>query len=225
MFQNPGFALGAPAIKNKIWFFTTAYPQFTNYDRTVKFLRDGSVASFQRNDRQDFTLTLLDFQPFEKLRGSFGYPHNPYRVRGLLPSQQGTDNPPNVNTLRGQGSRPPATSFNYQADWTASSKFLVRFYGGFQYSSYKGYGVPRVTYIAYAAQNLNLPNQTLPIPPPPPAPSPRQPVDRQGHRRAAQPQTHRQLPAQRQRPAQPPLRLLPSPDFSQITGQKPSSVA
>lgn len=163
-FQNPGFTLGGPVIKNKIWFFTSAYPQFTNYDRTVKFLRDGSVASFQRNDRQDFTLTRLDFQPFEKLRGSFGYQYNPYRVRGLLPSQQGTDNPANVNALRGQGGRTPVTSYNYQADWTASSKFLVSVYGGFQYSNYKDYGVPRGTYIAYTAPNLALPGLGLPVP-------------------------------------------------------------
>jgi len=109
---NPGFRLGGPILKNRLWFFLSAYPQFDKYERNVKFL-SGQSGIYQRKDRQDYTLGKVDYQVFSKLRTFFGYQYNPYRIQGLLPSQQGTDS--FATPFSQRGSRTPTTSYNYQA--------------------------------------------------------------------------------------------------------------
>jgi hypothetical protein len=81
--------------------------------------------------------------PFNNLRLNFAYNYSPYKVNGLLPTQQGTDafSAPWAD----RGYRAPYTTYNYQADWTASSKFLLSAFGGYSYRNYKDYGIPRGT--------------------------------------------------------------------------------
>ena len=151
---NPGFRLGGPIMKNRLWFFLSAYPQFDKYQRNVKFL-SGQNAVYERKDRQDYTLGKIDYQVFSKLRTFFGYQYNPYRIQGLLPSQQGTD--AFATPFSQRGSRTPTTSYNYQADYTASNSLLFSVFGGYQYSNFADYGIPRGTRYRYQNSNRTLP--------------------------------------------------------------------
>lgn len=153
--HNPGYQIGGPMIKNKLWFFSSAYPEFNNIDRTVTHIRDNVTKVWPVRERQDYTLNKVDFQPTQNLRFFVGYQYNPQRVRGLLPSVQGTDasNAP----LDGQGYRRPYQSVNYQGDWTIGSRTLLSVFGGYQYNNFKDYGVPRGTRYRYNNSNQNLP--------------------------------------------------------------------
>jgi hypothetical protein len=158
---NPGFNIGGRIVRDKLWFFASAYPQLDKYNRTVTYLRGGNTLSYESRVRQDFSMARLDYQPLAKLRTNFSYMYNPLRENGQLPSRQGTD--AESNPWADRGSRRPATSYNWQADWTATSKMLVSVFGGYQYFNYKDYGIPGGTRYRFANGNGSLP-ASLPIP-------------------------------------------------------------
>ena len=151
---NPGFRIGGPIIKNRIWFFSSAYPQFTKTQRAVTFL-NGKSGTYESKVRQDYTLNKIDYQVFSKLRTFFGYQYNPQKTNGYLPSQQGTD--AFSTPWAQQGNRQPTTTYNYQADYTVTNSLLFSVFGGYNYSNYADYGIPRGTRYRYNNTNRNLP--------------------------------------------------------------------
>ncbi|MDP3731330.1 MAG: hypothetical protein Q8R34_02445, partial [bacterium] len=158
-FLNPGYTLGGPVIKDRIWFFSSYFYQGSRTDRSVKFLADGKTRDFVSRQRQDFALNKVDFAPFGNLKGSFSYYYKPLKTMGLLPSQQGTDSPNSPFSQKGY--RRPASSYQWQLDYIVSNKLLLGGFGGYHYSNFKDYGTPRGTYYAFANSNLNV---NLPIP-------------------------------------------------------------
>lgn len=163
-FLNPGFSLGGPFWKDKIWFFGSYFPAMWRYDRRVteQRFRDYSHVVWFRRDRQDWLTAKLDIAPASRLRTYVSYVYSPYKVNGLLPSQQGTDNPQAPWPDRGY--RSPGATYAYGADFTATNRLLFSVRGGYNYRNYKDYGIPRGTRYRFANTNTNLPPD-LPVPP------------------------------------------------------------
>jgi hypothetical protein len=154
-FLNPGFRLGGPVKRDFAWFFISGYPQFTRRERDVTFLRPAETRNYRQRMRQDYTMAKIDIQPLSKLRGSFSYFYNPLRVNGLLPTYQGTD--AITNPWADRGYRQPAAAYGWSADYSATSKLVISAFGGYQYSNYMDYGIPRGTRYRYATPNLTIP--------------------------------------------------------------------
>jgi hypothetical protein len=152
---NPGFRLGGPILRNRIWFFASAYPESNEFTRTTSVRGATGTQTFTQNIRQDYGLAKMDFAPTSKLRGSASYYYMPRRVNGLLPSYQGTD--PASAPWADQGSRSPQANYNWSADYQFSPTFSVNTFGGFNYRNFKDYGVPAGTRYRYANGNTTLP--------------------------------------------------------------------
>jgi hypothetical protein len=151
---NPGYALGGRIVRDRLWFFSSYYPSFTDTDRTVAFT-SGQTGTYNRKDRQDFWLNRLDWMPFQKMRVTGSYMYNPAKVNGLLPGRQGTD--AYTTPWADLGSRSPWSIFNYQADYTVTSKFVISGYGGYNYQNYKDYGSPKdQPHFQYINSNIGL---------------------------------------------------------------------
>jgi len=159
---NPGAAIGGPFKKDKAWFYAAWFPELRRYERTVTFLRGNITRTFEQNTRDDYLLGRLDLAPASKLRTNFGYIYSPYRRRGSLPSQQGTDSPDSPWSQL--GIRQPAFTTTFAADYSATPKLLISARGGYNYRNSKDYGIPRgMPRIRYANSNMALP-ATLPVP-------------------------------------------------------------
>ena len=89
---EPGFTLGGPIMKDKVWFFAGYNPEFRPYDRTAPLSRrdpghgdaeaDGPVLHRERNGA---------VRPQLRARAAFNL--SDYRQEGRLPTQDGTSSP------------------------------------------------------------------------------------------------------------------------------------
>ncbi len=157
---NPGFRLGGPVLRNRLWFFLSAYPQFDKTSRTVTFLSNRETREYTSRERQDFSTARLDYAPAKRVRLNLAYVYNPYKQNGMLPGRDGTD--AFSNPWADRGKRMPAASYNWQGDWTASRKLSFSLFGGHSYTNYKDYGIPDGTRYRFMNSNRGLPG--LPIP-------------------------------------------------------------
>jgi len=151
---SPILRLGGPMIANKLFFFSSYEPSLTETDRDVKFT-SGTKSSFHRREAQQFLANKVDFQPLAKLRVNGSWMWNPNRVTGLLPGYAGTDDP--ANPWGQLGSRTASTLLHGQIDYIASSKLILSFRGGYNFSNNNtNYGVPFTTAIYYSNSNVGV---------------------------------------------------------------------
>ena len=150
---NPGYELGGPIWKDRIWFYSSYIPILERRNRNVNFT-SGQNGVYNQNTRQDFWMNRLDYAPTQTLRFYGNYYYSPYKVNGLLPTQRGTDS--FANPWADRGNRSPQTQATYHGSWTANSRFVLEGFGGYWYNNYKDYGVPSGTYYRYTASSRGL---------------------------------------------------------------------
>jgi Carboxypeptidase regulatory-like domain/TonB dependent receptor-like, beta-barrel/TonB-dependent Receptor Plug Domain len=131
---DPGFTLGGPMLKDRLWFFLAGNPDFNYTMRTVNWNYTGAVG--QRPFNQDTTtynsMARLDFLATQKIRlhGSWQYAYA--RQNGSLPNQDdihgltnstATSNPDNYNY--GIGYVQPNVMYNVGADITLTPTIVA----------------------------------------------------------------------------------------------------
>jgi hypothetical protein len=143
---EPGYTLGGPIFKDKLWLFSGYIPTLEKFSRTVNFsgATNPGPRTFYRTFVSQNMLNRLDYQPYNKLRlfGSWQYGYS--RITGQLPTL-----PDSVagqtNSIAGSdptqfrsdtGSVNPSNIFNFGGDWTPNSRLVVGArYGYFYYNS------------------------------------------------------------------------------------------
>ncbi|MFB3829689.1 MAG: carboxypeptidase regulatory-like domain-containing protein [Bryobacteraceae bacterium] len=140
-YLSPGGTLGGRIIKDKAWFFAGFYPELTRYERPITFLSNKSSGTFYERNRRDFMNGKIDVSPTSKLHGYAGYIYSPYRRRGRLPARDGSSDP--AIDWANRGYREPAASYTFGADYSVTPKLLLSGRGGYNYTNYKDYGIPR----------------------------------------------------------------------------------
>jgi len=140
-YLSPGATVGGYLKKDMLWFFAGYYPELTKYERPMTFLADGSSKTFEQKQKRDYLNGKIDFMPLSNLHAYFGYIYSPYRVLGLLPARDGSSDP-SIN-WDSRGNRTPAMSYTFGADYTPTPRTVIAVRGGYNYTNYKDYGVPR----------------------------------------------------------------------------------
>ena len=125
---EPGFAIGGPIKRDRLWFFGAYQPAMTTTDRTVNAntVNPDAIASTEHHrDTSPPTCVAAEQHP---RCASSSTTARAARPEGLLPALNGTDP---VGTNYSKASEFPNYSVSANMDWVASSKLLFGVSGGY----------------------------------------------------------------------------------------------
>jgi hypothetical protein len=158
---EPGYTVGGPIFRDKLWMFSSYVPTIDRYSRTVNFTgaTNPGVHTFTRSFTQHNMLNRLDYQPFSKVHLYGGWQYGYSRIRGQLPtlpdSAYGQPNPIAGNdpaTFRPDaGSVNPSNIFNFGGDWTPNSRTVVAVRYGYFYYNSEDRGLPAGVRYVYSS--------------------------------------------------------------------------
>jgi len=160
----PGFALGGPLLKNRLFFYESYMPDVERTERIVPYaFISGNALSGPRQYIQErirhYNLSRVDFQPTSKLQVYTSYIWSPARQKGNLPSRDARLAPPS-NDVSVQGGFAPAQQYNAAANYMATSRLLFSARFGYKYLNDKlgNYGLSAAPWITYQNATSRAPN-------------------------------------------------------------------
>jgi hypothetical protein len=168
---EPGYEIGGPLFKDKLWLFSSYIPTLDRTTRDVNFTGTLSPGphSFTRTNTVQNMLNRLDYQPFSKLHLFASWQYGYSRIKGQLPKEPdsvtGQANPiagtDPASYRPDTGSTNPSNIFDFGGDWTINSHTVATArYGDFYYDS-QDRGLPAG--VRYVYQNdLVIPNSSNP---------------------------------------------------------------
>ena len=115
-----------PVIKDRLWFFVSAAPQYREVER-VSVFPDGSTEANVLEVRNDYYFARLDGQVTEDLRLSGTYTYAPQAVTGgILPFGAGGS----TGDQSILGGRVNLQNFTYNGTWTPTDNLVINARGG-----------------------------------------------------------------------------------------------
>src|SRR3984957_13226633 len=162
----PGFTVGGPILKDRLWFFVGFSPQYNDTARTVNFnapicpALQGCPNSalgnqvFNQDQQQYFTTARLDFTATQKIRlfGSWLYQYT-RESGGSLPSRDPINSEsstvlnesiftPLTHFSHGLGYSAPNATYNVGADITLTPQIVSTTRYGYFFTNYHDFGWP-----------------------------------------------------------------------------------
>lgn len=143
----PSFYLGGAILKNRLYFFTSASPQYFDINRQFTF--PGNVTkTYTSKIRRDYDFVRLDGQITDKLQLNATYLYNPLKQNGALPlhatlfAVTNAANSPNEFAQSQLGGRIPATNYSFEGTYvpTQNLSFNVRYGRGYLNEKIENFG-------------------------------------------------------------------------------------
>ena len=154
----PGFSIGGPIIKDKLWFFASFNPEFRDRERTVNWDFTGNAVfpaqlgptPFSANQQTYYTNARIDYALSQKVRvfGSWLYQYQKESGE-FLPAQDSTTGLPNATattppSVYGHtlGFGAPNVTTNTGLDFTLTPQLVATFRWGYNFQNYHDAGMP-----------------------------------------------------------------------------------
>ncbi|WP_420237936.1 carboxypeptidase regulatory-like domain-containing protein [Telmatobacter bradus] len=151
---QPGFYIGGPVLKNRLWFFAGIAPMLNSVGREVDFTSSDSNAgklNFTQNSKTYYTNARLDYALNQKVRLSASWLYQYTREMGdTLPvadpiaSQSSYLNTaidsPITSYAYGYGFSAPNATWNFGADITLTQKLVSTTRFGYFFQNYHDFG-------------------------------------------------------------------------------------
>ncbi|MCK5376271.1 MAG: hypothetical protein KAJ97_04255, partial [Acidobacteria bacterium] len=138
---DPGFSLGGPILRDRLWFFATYRPGLRTIERTVDWLHypPDTYRQDYRNDQASINLTA-------NLSGSLllkaSATVSPEDLEGYLPNRDGRSGLPDQESWAPLGWEWEGETYSLTADCVASDSFVVSARGGLYHTDYNTTGIP-----------------------------------------------------------------------------------
>jgi hypothetical protein len=157
---QPGFTVGGPILKDRLWFFAGFAPQFNTLAKTVNFgAQDGNAGNqyFTQDTQQYYGSARLDFALTQKVRlyaswldqyarqtgASLTSPTNPL-ISDPVPSEAGFLNTATLGPLsaysHGIGWAAPNSTYNFGADVSLTPQIVSTTRFGYFFENYHDFG-------------------------------------------------------------------------------------
>lgn len=166
-YKNPirthevGYSIGGYFIKNQLYFFSAASPQFQERER--KYLTSDNK---EITLKEDFTgwqaYNKLSWDPTKRLRTNLGFLWSPRHTEGVMTGYTGYGNR-TTNTYNSmlpnlkRGSFSPQSNYSGSIDYTVSNTMLVSVRGARFWDNFKALGIPNVSAVEWGEPSTNLP--------------------------------------------------------------------
>ena len=154
---EPGYQIGGPALKNKLWLFSSYIPSVDTTRRVTNFTAANPGPRTLTQTRTDHNAyNRLDYGVTNSLRvfGSWNYGY--WRQTGTLggadspAGQLNTGRTTDPNTLRADaGSVNPLSIYTFGGDWTPTAKLVVSVRYGYFFNNTEQRGTPVGTRYVY----------------------------------------------------------------------------
>ncbi len=165
---EPGYEIGGPLFKDKLWLFSSYIPTLDTIHRTTTFTgANPGPRTLTSSFIQHNMYNRLDYGIMSSLRlyGAWNYAYS--RTTGQLGApdsafgQTNTGATTDPNTLRSDaGSVNPLSVYSFGADWTPTAKLVVSARYGYFFSNNEQRGIPTGTRYVYQA-TVNASNRDL----------------------------------------------------------------
>jgi Carboxypeptidase regulatory-like domain/TonB dependent receptor/TonB-dependent Receptor Plug Domain len=125
---EPGFDIGGPIVRDRLWFFGSFLPSFTDTDRTVTARADGVTRTTNQKIKTYYSSNNVTGQATNNLRLKFAVNMSPQKREGLLPNLDGTTSP---TAVLGIDRKQPNYSYSGSADYVINSGWFAGIRGGY----------------------------------------------------------------------------------------------
>jgi hypothetical protein len=152
---EPGFSLGGPIVKDRLWFFGSFLASLQDTDRTVTFRSTGATATFNRKDKTYYSSNNVTAQVTNDLRLKFAVNLSPKKEEGRLPNIDGSSSP-TANFAIDQ--ELPSASYSGNVDYVVNSNWFAGVRGGYFVRDAQESGVFEGTrYVFSNSTNIGMP--------------------------------------------------------------------
>ena len=158
--HEPGYTFGGYFIKNKLWFFSSASPQYQHVSADIKF-SDNQTSKFTSSRSFYEAFNKISWDPTSRVRLNVGWLWTPFKSAGAVPGYNwGTDQVTTTlaanQSSRANGYLNAQNNYNGQLDITLTSRSLLTLRAGRFWDDYKTLGVPNITSVTYQKPTSNL---------------------------------------------------------------------
>ncbi|MBY0373569.1 MAG: TonB-dependent receptor, partial [Bryobacteraceae bacterium] len=120
-YHFPGFTLGGPLIKNRVYFYSGYMPELYHTTRTPEYA--SGRRSFQQDEIRHFMLNRVDYSPFSKVQLNSSWIWSPYKRVGGLPNVD-PRRPAPANDLAITGGFQPSQNFNTSGTYSITPNIV-----------------------------------------------------------------------------------------------------